>query len=74
MQEMGWTSGHDWLEQLDEAGVEFVIVDPHSDADLLQALRSEAGWTVDFEDADAVVFAAAGSVMRSSDKLALSSP
>lgn len=74
MQEMGWTSGQDWLEQLDEAGVEFVIVDPHSDADLLRVLRSQADWTVDFEDAEAVVFAAAGSAMRDSDKLALSSP
>lgn len=71
---MGWTSGQDWLEQLDEAGVEFVIVDPHSDADLLRVLRSQADWTVDFEDAEAVVFAAAGSAMRDSDKLALSSP
>ena len=71
---MGWTSGQDWLEQLDEAGVEFVIVDPHSDADLLRVLRSQADWTVDFEDAEAVVFAAAGSAMRDSDQLALSSP
>jgi len=72
VQEMGWTSGQDWLEQLDEVGVEFVIVDPHSDADLLQALRSEAGWTIEFEDGEAVIFAAAGSAMRDSDELALS--
>lgn len=73
MQEMGWTSGQDWLEQLDEADVEFVIVDPHSDAGLLRVLRLQVGWTVDFEDAEAVVFAAAGSAMRDSDKLAVSS-
>ena len=70
MQQVGPMASKRWLEQLDEAGVQFVILDPRSDGDLLQVLQSQPGWTVDFEDAEAVIFAAAGSRTTSPDKLA----
>jgi len=70
MQKVGRMASKRWLEQLDEAGVQFVILDPRSDGDLLQVLQSQSGWTVDFEDAEAVIFAAAASRTISPDKLA----
>ena len=70
MQEVGSMNSKRWLEQLEEAGVQFVILDPRSDGDLLQVLQSQAGWTVDFDDPEAVIFAAAASTTGSPDKLA----
>lgn len=50
-----------WLETLDEQGVQFVILDPCDDRDLAKAMRSQPGWEVDFEDREATIFARAGS-------------
>jgi hypothetical protein len=50
-----------WLEQLDEDGVEFVILDLHGDSDLLEIFRLQPAWTVDFEDGEAVIFVRAAS-------------
>ena len=50
-----------WLDQLDEHGVEFVILDLHGDSDLAEILRLQPAWTVDFEDGEAVIFARAAS-------------
>jgi hypothetical protein len=46
----------DWPAVLDTHGVEFVILDKLRDGKLLQAIRSTPGWTVDFEDREAVLF------------------
>jgi hypothetical protein len=46
----------DWLELCDEHGVEFVVLDVRHDGDLAQTVRSRPGWTVDFEDQEAVIF------------------
>ena len=54
-QETG-TNG-DWVGALDEYGVQFLILDTHSDGDLLNLFRSQPGWNIDFEDGEAVIFA-----------------
>lgn len=46
----------DWPAALEAHGVEFVILDKVRDGKLLQAVRSTPGWTVDFEDREAVLF------------------
>jgi hypothetical protein len=45
-----------WVEMFDEYGVQFLIVDRHNDRDLLDFFRSQAGWNVDFEDEEALIF------------------
>lgn len=54
----------DWLEVLDEYGVEFLALDLHSDSDLVRFFRSQPGWAVDFEDEEAVLFVRAASKIR----------
>ena len=46
----------DWPAVLEAHGVEFVILDKLRDGKLLQGIRSMPGWTVDFEDREAVLF------------------
>jgi hypothetical protein len=40
----------DWPQVLDAYGVEFLVLDPHDDRELLDLFRSQPGWRVDFED------------------------
>jgi hypothetical protein len=49
----------DWLGVFDEYGVGFLILGPHTDGDLVNLLRSQPGWRIDFEDTEAVLFARA---------------
>ena len=49
----------DWAGVLDEYGVQFLILDIHSDGDLLKLFQSQPGWKVDFQDEEAVIFARA---------------
>ncbi len=49
----------DWPGVLDEYGVQFLILDIHSDGDLLKLFQSQPGWKVDFQDEEAVIFARA---------------
>ena len=51
------TAVEEWLDQLDEYGVEFVILDLDADCDLVEVLRIQDLWIVDFEDGEAVIFA-----------------
>ena len=53
------TAVEEWLDQLDDSGVEFVILDLDDDCDLVEVLRIQASWIVDFEDGEAVIFARA---------------
>jgi len=46
----------DWSGVLDEYGVQFLALDRYGDSDLLNLFRSQPGWTVDFEDGEAVLF------------------
>jgi hypothetical protein len=52
----------DWPEVLDEYEVEFLVLDPHDDRELLDLFRSQPGWRVDFEDEDMALLVRAGSV------------
>jgi len=56
----------DWVGVFDEYGVQFLVLDCHDDSNLLNLFRSQSGWTVDFEDEEAVVFARAD-VRQSTD-------
>jgi hypothetical protein len=49
----------DRLALFDRQNVRFVILNLLEDNDLVRLLRSRPEWTVDFEDADAVIFARA---------------
>ena len=51
------TAVEEWLDQLDEYGVEFVILDLDDDHDLVEVLHIQDSWIVDFQDRDAVIFA-----------------
>jgi hypothetical protein len=48
-----------WLGMLDQYDVQFLALDLHSDSVLVELLRSQPGWAVDFEDGEAVLFARA---------------
>lgn len=54
-------NSHDWLQMLDEENVQFIILDLQSDADLVEIIRLQSKWTVDFEDAELVIFTSAKS-------------
>jgi hypothetical protein len=42
---------------LDQHGVQFLVLDPLTDGELLRLVRSRPGWSVDFDDGKAVVLA-----------------
>ena len=50
------TAVEEWLDQLDEYGVEFVILDLDADSDLVEVFHLQTSWIVDFEDREAVIF------------------
>jgi hypothetical protein len=52
-------TNEDWPAVLDEYGVQFLALDLHSDSELVKLFRAQPGWTVDFEDRDAIIFARA---------------
>jgi len=45
-----------WLRGLDEYDVRFLVLDLDSDRKLVEFFQSQPGWTVDFEDGEAVLF------------------
>jgi hypothetical protein len=47
---------HEWLQLFDEENVQLVILDSHLDTELIQAIRSQREWKVDFEDDELVIF------------------
>ena len=46
----------DWLRLFDEEDVQSIILGLQADAELVEAIRSQPGWIVDFEDDEAVIF------------------
>jgi hypothetical protein len=48
-------TNRDWLEVLDEYGVQVLVLNRHSDGDLLELCQSQPAWTVDHEDGEAVL-------------------
>ena len=47
---------HEWLQLFDEENIQLVILDSHLDIELIQAIRSQTEWNVDFEDNELVIF------------------
>jgi hypothetical protein len=47
---------HEWLQLFDDEHVQLVILDSCLDIELIQAIRSQPEWNVDFEDDELVVF------------------
>lgn len=47
---------HEWLQLFDEENVQLVILDSHLDIELIQIIRSQPEWNVDFEDDELVIF------------------
>ena len=45
-----------WLDQLAEYDVEAVILDRHDDGEWVKIFQRQPAWSVDFEDAESVVF------------------
>jgi hypothetical protein len=45
-----------WLGIFEKYDVQFLVLNRHDDSDLLKLFRSQPGWTVDFEDGEAVIF------------------
>jgi hypothetical protein len=48
-------TNEDWLGIIEEYGVQFLVLDPYTDGELLSLFQSQPDWTVDFEDAEAVI-------------------
>jgi hypothetical protein len=47
---------HEWLQLFDEENVQLVILDSQLDSELVQAIRLQSDWKVDFEDDELVIF------------------
>ncbi|MBN1888976.1 MAG: hypothetical protein JW850_13360 [Thermoflexales bacterium] len=56
--------GGDWLEAFDRYHVQFVVMDRHSDGELISRLHAQPGWKIDFDDGEDVIFARANDVWR----------
>lgn len=50
-------TAEDWLRVFNEYDVQFLVLDPCSDSDMVKLVRSQPGWRVDFEDGEAIIFA-----------------
>ena len=46
---------HEWLQLLDEENVQLVILDPHLDTELIEIIRLQPEWNIDFEDDEMVI-------------------
>ncbi len=47
---------HECLQLFDEENIQIVILDPNLDTELVEIIRSQPEWSVDFEDDELVVF------------------
>ena len=52
-------SPKNWLGLFDEENVQLVILDAQLDFELINTIRSQPDWTVDFEDEELVIFTSA---------------
>jgi hypothetical protein len=50
---------HEWLQLFNEENVQLIILDSRLDIELIQAIRSQPEWNVDFEDDELVIFTSA---------------
>ncbi|MBN1451683.1 MAG: hypothetical protein JW963_11765 [Anaerolineales bacterium] len=49
----------EWLQLFEEENVQLVILDSQLDNELVQAIRLQPEWQVDFEDDELVIFTSA---------------
>lgn len=47
---------HEWLQLFDEENVQLVILDTQLDTELVEIIRLQPEWSVDFEDDELVIF------------------
>ena len=50
---------NNWTMALDAHEVRFLLLDRHSDSELLELFRSQSDWSVEAEDKETVLFARA---------------
>ena len=46
----------EWLQLLDEENIQLVILDAHLDTELIEIIRLQPEWNLDFEDDELVIF------------------
>jgi hypothetical protein len=46
-----------WLATLDAYGVQYLILDTKRDHELVRLVQSNPEWTIDFQEADSILFA-----------------
>lgn len=56
IQTAGNTVDH-WLRLFEKEQVQFIVLNRRDDDDLVKAIHAQPGWSVDFEDGQAVIFA-----------------
>ena len=47
----------DWLKRLDQYDVQFLVLNLHSERDMVKFYRSQSGWRINFEDGESIIFA-----------------
>ena len=57
--ELALSPHHECLQLFDEENVQLVILDTQLDNELVQAIRLQPEWQVDFEDDELVIFKSA---------------
>lgn len=54
---LGSKNPAEWLRLFEGEGVQFIVLDTHTDAELAQAVRARPEWSVHSEDEELVIFA-----------------
>jgi hypothetical protein len=55
----GFGKNENWSGVLDAYGVQFLVLNLHSESDMVNFFRAQPGWKVDFEDEESIIFARA---------------
>jgi hypothetical protein len=50
---------HEWLQLFEEENVQLAILDAQLDTELIETIRLQPEWQVDFEDDELVIFTSA---------------
>jgi hypothetical protein len=59
LEAQGVSVNQSWLRMLDAYHVRFLVLNLHSEGDVVKLFRSQPGWSVDFEDGESIIFARA---------------
>ena len=57
--ELGICLPHEWLQLFEEENVQLAILDAQLDTELIETIRLQPEWQVDFEDDELVIFTSA---------------